>query len=138
MLRSLVGSEMCIRDSNLVDQLNAIYDEYGYCYNTLHSYQFPGASGFTQMQSIMASIRQNKPLFDGFNVTEVLDYQLGIDSLPKSNVIKFVFDNGSVVLRPSGTEPKLKAYLSIIAKDKKEAQLAEAKLHKIVDEFMKA
>lgn len=122
---------------NLVDQLNAIYDEYGYCYNTLHSYQFPGASGFTQMQSIMASIRQNKPLFDGFNVTEVLDYQLGIDSLPKSNVIKFVFDNGSVVLRPSGTEPKLKAYLSIIAKDKKEAQLAEAKLHKIVDEFMK-
>ena len=121
---------------NLVDQLNALYDEFGYCYNTLHSYNFPGASGFGKMQSIMESIRNHPIEFDGFNVVEVLDYNQGINGLPKSNVLKFIFDNGSIVFRPSGTEPKLKAYLSIVAKDCAQAKAKEQALKHIVDALM--
>ena len=101
---------------SLLAKLSELYGEYGYSLNTLHSYQFDGAAGFTKMQEIMAKFRQGLTALAGKQVVKVLDYAQGLDGLPKSDVLKFLLEgNSSVVVRPSGTEPKLKAYLSVSA-----------------------
>lgn len=132
------------RGKSLIDKLDEIYKEYGYCMNTLHSYQFEGSSGMLKMQNIMSEARQklhvSRPLdsnndsaedkgqdaIGGLTICEVLDYQDGYDGLPKSNVIKYMLEGGSsVVIRPSGTEPKLKTYISVTASDKEAAIIQE-------------
>lgn len=113
----------------LLDKLNALYAEYGYCLNTLHSYTFEGVAGFEKMQNIMASFRTSITQFADKKVLKCLDYNQGIDGLPKSNVLKFLLeDNCSIVVRPSGTEPKLKTYISVSAPTKEEAQIIEKEL----------
>lgn len=92
----------------LFEKLNELYAEYGYCLNTLHSYTFEGSAGFEKMQNIMVSFRKSITEFAGKKVLKCLDYSEGIDGLPKSDVLKFFLeDNCSIVVRPSGTEPKL-------------------------------
>ena len=100
------------RNISLQDKLEEIYKEFGYYTTSLQSYEFPGSDGFNKMQSIMKSLREN-PLTEiaGQKIIKQLDYLQGIDNLPKSDVIKYYFENGSLVIRPSGTEPKLKAYI---------------------------
>lgn len=113
------------------------YAEYGYCLNTLHSYTFEGSAGFEKMQNIMVSFRKSITEFAGKKVLKCLDYSEGIDGLPKSDVLKFFLeDNCSIVVRPSGTEPKLKAYISVSATTKEEAQVVEGKLARAVEEKM--
>ena len=110
------------RGIRLTDQLAKLYERYGYCRNTLHSYQFEGSAGFARMQGIMAAFRQGISTFGGKAVEKVLDYSAGLDGLPKADVLKFYLDGGTtLVVRPSGTEPKLKLYLSVTAKDEAEA-----------------
>ncbi len=110
------------RGIRLTDQLAKLYERYGYCRNTLHSYQFEGSAGFARMQGIMAAFRQGISTFGGKAVEKVLDYSAGLEGLPKADVLKFYLDGGStLVVRPSGTEPKLKLYLSVTAKDEAEA-----------------
>ena len=110
------------RGIRLTDQLAKLYERYGYCRNTLHSYQFEGSAGFAKMQGIMAAFRQGISTFGGKAVEKVLDYSAGLDGLPKADVLKFYLDGGTtLVVRPSGTEPKLKLYLSVTAKDEAEA-----------------
>ena len=110
------------RGIRLTDQLAKLYERYGYCRNTLHSYQFEGSAGFARMQGIMAAFRQGISAFGGKAVEKVLDYSAGLEGLPKADVLKFYLDGGStLVVRPSGTEPKLKLYLSVTAKDEAEA-----------------
>ena len=100
------------RDITLKEKLEEIYKEFGYYATSLQSYEFPGSTGFEKMQSIMKSLRDNPLTSIADNkVTKQLDYLQGIDNLPKSDVIKYYFENGSLVIRPSGTEPKLKAYI---------------------------
>ena len=100
----------------LLDKLDELYKTYGYCLNTLHSYEFDGSAGFAKMQSIMQAFRGNIKEFGGKKVVELLDYAPGLDGLPKSDVLKFLLeDNCSIVVRPSGTEPKLKTYISVSA-----------------------
>ena len=114
------------RGIRLTDQLAKLYERYGYCRNTLHSYQFEGSAGFAKMQGIMAAFRQGISTFDGKAVEKVLDYSAGLDGLPKADVLKFYLDGGTtLVVRPSGTEPKLKLYLSVTAKDEAEAARIE-------------
>jgi phosphoglucomutase len=122
------------RGISLLDKLNELYAEYGYCLNTLHAFEFDGAAGFDKMQGIMAHFRTaNIEGFGGKALVEVLDYAPGLDDLPKADVLKFkLADDCSVVVRPSGTEPKLKTYISVSAKNRQEAQVVEAK---IVDEL---
>ena len=97
--------------------------------NTLHSYEFDGAEGFTKMQDIMKSFRQTITHFGNKKVTKVLDYNTGLDGLPKSDVLKFILeDHCSIVVRPSGTEPKLKTYISVSAKNEQEAALLEKQI----------
>jgi phosphoglucomutase len=111
---------------SLLDKLNELYAKYGYCLNTLHSYEFDGAAGFDKMQNIMQAFRQTVGSFGGKRVMTCLDYAKGLDGLPKSDVLKFLLeDNCSVVVRPSGTEPKLKFYISVSAADETEAKKLE-------------
>lgn len=127
---------------SLLDKLNELFDKYGYCLNTLHSYQFEGSAGFEKMQKIMESFREEvgegKKIesFAGKKINTVLDYSKGLDGLPKSDVLKYLLDgNCSVVVRPSGTEPKLKTYISVSAKSKEDAEVVEKKIADELGEF---
>lgn len=111
---------------SLLDKLNELYEKFGYCLNTLHSYEFDGAAGFEKMQQIMASFRKGVESIGSKRVEKCLDYSQGLDGLPKSDVLKYLLeDNCSVVVRPSGTEPKLKTYISVSAETKEEAEKIE-------------
>lgn len=117
------------RGIRLTDKLQELYKEYGYCRNTLHSFQFEGSAGFAKMQRIMALFRQGIQSFGGLRVEKVLDYSLGLDGLPKSDVLKFLLEGScSLVVRPSGTEPKLKLYLSVTAEDAQAAAAIETSI----------
>ncbi|MCD8098167.1 MAG: phospho-sugar mutase [Lachnospiraceae bacterium] len=127
---SFLICEMCAyyrtRGISLLDRLNELYAEFGYCLNTLHSFPFEGAAGFERMRSIMARLRKGVDKIGSKKVLETLDYSEGLDGLPKSDVLKYRLDGDcSVVVRPSGTEPKLKLYISVSAKDKETADVVE-------------
>lgn len=114
---------------SLIDKLEELYSIYGYSLNTLHSFEFEGASGFEKMQNIMAKFREGISVIGGRKVDKCLDYNTGIDGLPKSDVLKFYLEGeSSVVVRPSGTEPKLKLYISVSAKDEAQAGELEQKI----------
>lgn len=111
---------------SLLEKLDEIYNEYGYCLNTLHSFEFDGAAGFAKMQEIMKEFHKGLDAIGGKKVVETLDYSKGLNGLPKSDVLKYVLeDNCSVVVRPSGTEPKLKTYISVSSENKEEAEKLE-------------
>lgn len=112
---------------SLIDVLKGLYKKYGYCLNTLHSYTFEGAEGFQKMKMIMQRLRKDLPNDIAEKVVfNVKDYLKGIDGLPKADVLKFLLEgNSSVVIRPSGTEPKLKVYLSVSSKNFEEAKEIE-------------
>lgn len=102
--------------AGLLERLNELYDKYGYCMNTLHSFEFSGSEGYNKMQYIMEGFRNRIKDIGGKKILSCLDYSLGLNNLPKSDVLKFMLeDNCSVVVRPSGTEPKLKVYISVNA-----------------------
>ena len=95
---------------SLLDKLAEIYKTYGHFVSTLDCFQFEGAEGFKKMQDIMEDYRGANEV-EGKKIVAKKDYSKGIDGLPKSNVLKFTFENGdTMVVRPSGTEPKLKIY----------------------------
>lgn len=137
------------KNMNLVDVMNSLYDKYGYYCNEVKSYTFEGAQGMEKMAQIMDTLRQNPPKTIGdFIVTAVSDYKTSkitfTDSkeekieLPKSNVLAFALENGNkVIVRPSGTEPKIKAYLTAIGNDKESASKIAKTLESAADEFMK-
>lgn len=122
---------------SLLEKLDELYKMYGYCLNTLHSYEFDGSAGFVKMQGIMDSFRGDIKAFGCKKVISLLDFNKGLDGLPRSNVLKFILeDNCSIVVRPSGTEPKLKVYISVSAQDKMVAQKIEEELSKAVEIYM--
>ena len=117
------------RETTLPEKLEELYQTYGYCLNTLHSYEFDGVSGFEKMQRIMEDFREGVSLFAGKRVLKCLDYSQGLDGLPKSDVLKYLLEgNCSVVVRPSGTEPKLKTYISVSAESMEQAEKVEGKI----------
>jgi phosphoglucomutase len=116
MLISELAAYYAAKGIGLYAALTDIYRTYGYCKNSLRSYTFEGNLGFAKMQSIMKAFRGGISSFGGLKVLGVLDYKDGLDGLPPSDVLKFKLEGGStVVIRPSGTEPKLKAYFSASA-----------------------
>ena len=122
---------------SLPDKLEELYKIYGYCLNTLHSYEFDGSAGFAKMQNIMQTFRGKIKEFGGKKVVEVLDYMSGLDGLPKSDVLKFLLeDHCSIVVRPSGTEPKLKMYISVSAENKEAAEVVEAEICESAEGFL--
>jgi len=122
------------RGISLLSKLNELYAKYGYCLNTLHSYEFDGAAGFEKMQNIMQIFRKGGEYIAGKRIVKCFDYSKGIDGLPKSDVLKFMLEgNCSVVVRPSGTEPKLKTYISVSAKDRPTAEAQEREIVKYLE-----
>lgn len=97
----------------LIDALNEIYEEYGFYLDALDTFTLKGIDGAQKIQSLMTEFRENgSKIFD--NIKEVFDFSKGIGDLPKENVLKYIFEDGSwMAIRPSGTEPKLKVYYSI-------------------------
>lgn len=106
---------------SLLEKLDELYKKYGLYSNYLSSFEFAGSQGFNKMQEIMENFRSGLTSIGEYKVKEVKDYSKGIEGLPKSNVIKIYLENGStVVARPSGTEPKLKIYVSTKGNSQKE------------------
>ncbi len=123
---------------SLLEKLDELYKIYGYTYNTLYSFEFDGSSGFMKMQEIMSKFRNGITSLGGKKVIKTLDYSLGLDVLPKSDVLKYYLEgNSSVVVRSSGTEPKLKTYISVSATTKEQTKIEEAKIHDEISEFFK-
>lgn len=124
------------RGLTLPERLEQLYAQHGYCLNKVHSYAFEGAAGFEKMQEIMNNFRAafagdfgglNEKILGGKRVIGAVDFAEGIDGLPKSDVLKIELeDRCSVVARPSGTEPKLKIYITVSAADRESAEAAEA------------
>lgn len=106
----------------LVDGLNEIYDEYGYYLDFLDSFVLKGKDGAEKIQSLMTYFRNTgKNLFDG--IDDIVDFSTGIRNLPKENVLKYIWKDGSwMAVRPSGTEPKIKVYYSVVDSDRANAQ----------------
>lgn len=130
------------RGISLIDKLNELFNKYGYCLNTLHSFEFEGSAGMVKMEEIMHRFRETVGedyYFAQKKIYKVLDYNRGLNGLPKSNVLKYLLEpNCSVVVRPSGTEPKLKIYISVSAESKKEAEELENKIAKELSSFLQA
>lgn len=142
---SMILSEMCAeyksQNKTIIDRLNEIYSEYGYYKDFQDCYYFEGFSGIEKMQNVMNYFRNNT-IFN--EIKQVIDYlnnikaEDGFGFIPKSNVLKFVFEDDSwIAMRPSGTEPKLKIYYSIIDKTAKEANEKFEKIRTIVLNTMK-
>ncbi|MDE5984780.1 MAG: phospho-sugar mutase [Eubacterium sp.] len=106
----------------LVDGLNEIYAEYGYYLDFLDSFVLKGKDGADKIQNLMTQFRDTgKALFDG--IDDIIDFSTGIRDLPKENVLKYIWNDGSwMAVRPSGTEPKIKIYYSIVDTDRANAQ----------------
>ncbi|MBR4445873.1 MAG: phospho-sugar mutase [Solobacterium sp.] len=111
--------------SSIKQRLEEIYAQYGRYLNKVDSYEFPGLSGMDKMAGIMSGLRANPPKeFAGKAVTSVTDYTKPEETgLPKSNVLIYGLEDGAtVVVRPSGTEPKIKTYFTTLGKDLAEAE----------------
>lgn len=121
----------------LIDALNDIYDKYGYYLDALDTFVLKGIEGAQKIQSLMTEFRENgSKFFDG--IKEIIDFSKGVADLPKENVLKYIFEDGSwLAIRPSGTEPKLKVYYSIQDKSRENAharlEAIKAKLHEIIN-----
>ena len=123
---------------SLIDKLNELYQKFGYTLNTLYSFEFEGKEGFSKMQSIMKTLREDISSFGDMEIKEKIDYMKKVNNLPKADVLKFVLsDDEYFIARPSGTEPKLKAYISVSAKNKEEAKIKEEKIHSLLTELFK-
>lgn len=132
---------------SILDALNSIYENYGVYIHEQQSFTCEGASGMERMNEIMSNLRQNPPTnLGGLNVISYADYKLSekieIETkekfkilLPKSDVLSYTLeDDASVVLRPSGTEPKIKAYYTSTGKTVEDAKVV---LEKIKIDFTK-
>lgn len=134
---------------SLAEVMDSLYDEFGYYFNVVESYTFEGASGMEKMAGIMDGLRQNAPSeFAGMSVTKTDDYKTSVSlnadgttsviELPKSNVLAYTLTDGNkIIVRPSGTEPKIKAYITAIGKDKESAQIIADRLIAEANEIMK-
>ena len=112
---------------SLLQKLEELSRKHGYSINLSCSYEFNGSTGLETMQRIMNSLRSGVYELAGKRVLSALDYVKGIDGLPAENMLQFVLeDNCSVIVRPSGTEPKLKTYIYVSAASEAQAmQLAD-------------
>lgn len=124
-----------------------MYKKYGVFYHTLHSFTFEGESGMNKMNEIMSNLRSNPPMeIAGLKVEKFEDYKTSVSkdivsgaeteiTLPKSNVLAFYLQDGAkAIVRPSGTEPKIKTYFTAKAPTHEECEALEAK---IAEDFTK-
>ena len=123
---------------SLLDAVNALYKEFGFYRNALKSYTFEGESGMHTMQGIMAKLRAEVPfVIAGYGVDKVVDYQNDDTGLPKADVLEYRLENGAkLMVRPSGTEPKIKVYLSAVADSEAAADAINEQMGSTADGWM--
>ena len=116
-------------NQTLVERLEELYQEYGYYLNTQESYRFDGIDGRMRLDSVMKKFTWPMRGFDGLQLVDGIDYSEGYKGLPCSNVREYRFSDGSrVLIRPSGTEPKLKVYVETVGKSKEDAEFVAEKI----------
>lgn len=133
----------------LANVIDGLYEEYGYYQNTTLNFGFAGAAGLEKMNEIMTGLRYQSPAsIAGFEVIKIDDYLQSVSkdiktgaetkiTLPKSNVIAYSLEGGhSVIVRPSGTEPKIKLYITAVGSDERDAQKLTGKLVKESEKIM--
>lgn len=140
MLACEAAAWYAARGMSLLDAVNALYKEYGFYRSALKSYTFEGESGMRTMQGIMARLRADEPfVIAGYGVDKVTDYQRSGTGLPKADVLEYRLENGAkLMVRPSGTEPKIKVYLSAVAGSEAEADAINERLAEAAGAWMQA
>lgn len=153
VISAMLISEMAlyykVKDKSLYDALIDIYEEYGYYKEKLISLELKGKEGQEKIEKCIEFLRHSmKPKVNQCNIIRKIDYKTGIEKdikniseknveLPKSNVLKFILeDNSWFVVRPSGTEPKMKVYLSVIGKSIKDSEDKMAKFEESIMEII--
>lgn len=156
--KDAVGSSMMIcemaayyksKDMTLIDAMNNLYKEFGRYYHTQVSFTCEGVSGMQRMGEIMNTLRTEHPtkvageavvIFSDYEKSVTKHCKDGIEekiTLPKSNVLAFTLEDGSsFIIRPSGTEPKIKVYINVKKADLEESKAAEAKIRADVTSLM--
>ena len=140
VVASLILSEAALyyklKGMNLYDALMEIYAKFGYYKETLKSITLKGIDGVEKIAEIMKEFRDNKiESIAGIKVDRFLDYNKGVDGLPKANVLKFVLeDNSWIAIRPSGTEPKIKFYFGVCGNSAEESDKKVNCLMKNIEE----
>ncbi len=126
--------------SSIKQRLEEIYTEYGRYLNKVDSYEFPGLSGMDKMTGIMNDLRNNPPAdIAGYKVVKAVDYKKPEETgLPAADVLIYTLEGGAtVIVRPSGTEPKIKTYFTTLGKDIEEAQAQKDKLAEALNPIFK-
>ncbi len=123
----------------LLDAVNELYLEFGFYQNSLRSYSFEGSGGMKKIKDIMAKLRKSSPKqFGGFRVESVTDYLWNGTGLPKADVLEFRIEQSmKIMVRPSGTEPKIKIYLTSRGRSLDESKEALKRLTKAADALTK-
>ncbi len=123
---------------SLPDRLDDIYSEFGYRLDVLKSYAFEGVEGFAKMQQLMSCLRSDITDVGDAKIMKSIDYTLGVGNLPKADVLQYYLSNGvEIIIRPSGTEPKIKVYISVNAENKKAAACIKEKITIDLDDLIK-
>ena len=125
---------------NLGDAIDSLYEEYGYYRNDLCSFTFEGVSGMQTMKNLMERLRAEKPAeLAGRKVLSSVDYENDNTGLPKAQVLEYRLEGkAKLIVRPSGTEPKIKVYLSAVGKTREEADSVIETMKQTANELMKA
>ena len=123
----------------LLDAIEALYKEFGYYRNALCSFAFEGESGMHIMQNLMKNLRANTPAeIAGYKVDSAVDYDTDGTGLPRANVLEYHLAGGhKLMVRPSGTEPKIKIYLSAVGESEATADAVNAALAEAAAAMMK-
>ena len=123
---------------NLVQAMETLYQEFGYYQNNLYSFSFEGQAGWVYMQDLMHTLRTAPPKeIGGLALEQMNDYSFGLNGLPKANVLEFCLHGGAkAIVRPSGTEPKLKLYLFARADEKRRVQNILSALHQSMEQYL--
>ncbi len=138
VVASMLISEMAVvyskQGKTLYDRLMEIYDQYGYYKEGVFSAELKGLDGAEQIKNIMASLRTVD--CESHAIIKVTDYLNDDTGLPKSDIVSFEFkDGGSLIVRPSGTEPKIKLYMNVVGSSASEAENKEQKLRELALEL---
>ena len=132
MLITELVADLKRQGKTLYDGLIELYEKYGYFKEELKTITLAGIDGAEKIADIMRGYRKNPPAkICGFNVLAIKDYTKGIDNLPKADVMKFIFENGWLAIRPSGTEPKIKVYFGINTDSEEETNMFINKLNQL-------
>ena len=139
MLACETAAYYAAQGMSLLDAVNALYREFGFYRNALESFTFEGETGMHKMQGIMAGLRASAPkTIAGYEVAEVVDYDADGTGLPRADVLEYRLVNGAkLMVRPSGTEPKIKVYLSAVADSDEAADAINTAMADAAKDWMK-